>query len=76
LVARDNRISEIPEELGQLENLSILNLQGNRLQELPRSLLKTKLASKNAKVLISGNELKAEKAFKKGGIVKMLQESS
>ena len=35
LAIRDNEITEVPQEIGELINLRELHLQGNRLQVLP-----------------------------------------
>ena len=40
---RDNDLTELPEELGQLEELTVLDVVGNRLQYLPYSLTQLKL---------------------------------
>ena len=40
---RDNDLTELPEELGQLEELTVLDVVGNRLQYLPYSLMQLKL---------------------------------
>jgi protein scribble len=39
LSLRDNRLTQIPSELSQLKNLHVLDLSGNRLLNLPCSLL-------------------------------------
>ena len=40
---RDNDVTEIPEEIGELEELTVLDVVGNRLQYLPSSITKLKL---------------------------------
>lgn len=43
LSMRDNDLTELPEELGQLEELTVLDVVGNRLRYLPYSLTQLKL---------------------------------
>lgn len=40
---RENDLTELPEELGQLEELTVLDVVGNRIQYLPYSLTQLKL---------------------------------
>ena len=40
---RENDLLEIPEEIGQLEELTVLDIVGNRLQYLPSSITQLKL---------------------------------
>lgn len=43
LSLRDNDLAEIPEEIGQLEELTVLDVVGNRLQYLPTTISQLKL---------------------------------
>lgn len=40
---RDNDVTEIPEEIGELEELTVLDVVGNRLPFLPHTITKLKL---------------------------------
>ncbi|KAA1100651.1 hypothetical protein PGTUg99_009743 [Puccinia graminis f. sp. tritici] len=51
LSLRSNRLTKIPEEIGQLKNLRLLNLAFNKLKFLPSSILKLT----DCKLLLSGN---------------------
>ncbi|KAA1080688.1 hypothetical protein PGT21_017249 [Puccinia graminis f. sp. tritici] len=51
LSLRSNRLTEIPEEIGQLKNLKLLNLAFNKLKFLPSSILKLT----HCKLLLNGN---------------------
>lgn len=40
---RDNDLTELPEEIGQLDELTVLDVIGNRLHCLPSSITQLKL---------------------------------
>lgn len=40
-----NRLVDLPLKVGEIEALKFLKLQGNRLEEIPKAVLKSKLAT-------------------------------
>ena len=78
---RDNRITELPSDLGKLGQLTYFNVQGNKLTTIPKSLGRffnleyTRIMQKDGKCLLAGNPLAkvVTTQLKKGGFPALFQ---
>jgi hypothetical protein len=72
---RDNDLESIPPQIGQLKNLKILLLQGNKLMFLPRQLANTRLAEDDRQLKLAGNPLVMPiiQCLRKGGVAALFE---